>query len=110
MITDQTIKIWQTRLRGRYCIDSRDWSLITGRGGGGGGGATKREGWHVKCYPYEKGGGGERKKFPLNRGGGGGGREKFDPVFRGGGGTKRFGPAIFSFCSPPPSPLLMTSP
>ena len=30
----------------------RDWSLITGRGGG----ATKREGGHVKFYPYEKGG------------------------------------------------------
>ena len=30
----------------------RDWSLITGRGG-----ATKREGGHVKFYPYEKGGG-----------------------------------------------------
>ena len=29
----------------------RDWSLITGRGG-----ATKREGGHVKFYPYEKGG------------------------------------------------------
>ena len=27
-----------------------DWSLITGRGG-----ATKREGRHVKFYPYEKG-------------------------------------------------------
>ena len=33
----------------------RDWSLIMGRGG-----ATKREGGHVKFYPYEKGG---RKKF-----------------------------------------------
>ena len=33
----------------------RDWSLITGRGG-----ATKREGGHVKFYPYEKGG---QKKF-----------------------------------------------
>ena len=37
------------------CDDSllylRDWSLITGRGG-----ATKREGGHVKFYPYEKGG------------------------------------------------------
>ena len=33
----------------------RDWSLITGRRG-----ATKREGGHVKFYPYEKGG---RKKF-----------------------------------------------
>ena len=32
--------------------------LFTGRGGGGG--ATKREGGHVKFYPYEKGG---RKKF-----------------------------------------------
>ena len=32
----------------------RDWSLITGRG------ATKREGVHVKFYPYENGG---RKKF-----------------------------------------------
>ena len=27
----------------------RDWSLITGRGWG----ATKREGVHVKFYPYE---------------------------------------------------------
>ena len=35
----------------------RDWSLITGRGG-----ATKREGGHVRFYPYEKGGRG-RKKF-----------------------------------------------
>ena len=33
----------------------RDWSLITGRGG-----ATKREGGHMKFYPYEKGG---REKF-----------------------------------------------
>ena len=34
----------------------RDWSLTTGRVGG----ATKREWWHVKFYPYEKGG---QKKF-----------------------------------------------
>ena len=33
---------------------SRDWSLITGRGGGGG--ATKQGGGgYVKFYPYEKG-------------------------------------------------------
>ena len=46
----------------------RDWSLITGRGG-----ATKREGGHVKFYPYEKGGGGgaENVLAMLNRGGGG---------------------------------------
>ena len=39
-----------------------------------------------------------------------GGREKFYPVLR--GGAKSFGPAIFPFCShtPPPLPLLMTSP
>ena len=30
----------------------RDWSLITGRGGGG---LQKREGGHMKFYPYEKG-------------------------------------------------------
>ena len=40
----------------------RDWSLITGRGGG----ATKREGGHVKFYPYEKGGG---KGFSHSEGG-----------------------------------------
>ena len=40
----------------------RDWSLITGRGGG----ATKREGGHVKFYPYEKGG---RKSFSHAEGG-----------------------------------------
>ena len=34
----------------------RDWSLITGKEGE----ATKREGGHVKFYPYEKGG---QKKF-----------------------------------------------
>ena len=38
-------------------VGVRDWSLIKGRGG-----ATKREGAHVKFYPYEKEGGG-RKKF-----------------------------------------------
>ena len=38
---------------------------------GEGGGATKREGGHVKFYPYEK------------------------------GGAKSFGPAIYPFCSPP---------
>ena len=38
-----------------YLMLFRDWSLITGRGG-----ATKREGGHVKFYPYEKG---RRKKF-----------------------------------------------
>ena len=37
-----------------HSLNKKDWSLITGRGGG----ATKREGGHVKCYPYEKGGGG----------------------------------------------------
>ena len=37
----------------------RDWSLITQ--GQGGGGATKRQGGHVKFYPYKKGG--RRKKF-----------------------------------------------
>ena len=40
----------------------RDWSLITGRGG-----ATKREGGHVKFYPYEKGGSG--KSFSHAEGG-----------------------------------------
>ena len=39
----------------------RDWSLITGKGG-----ATKREGGHVKFYPYEKGGG---KSFSHAEGG-----------------------------------------
>ena len=54
----------------RYVADSgmlRDWSLITGRGGGlqnGGGG------WHVKFYPYKRGGGG--KSFSHPDGGGGG--------------------------------------
>ena len=33
------------------CRPLRDWSLTTG------GGATKREGGHVKLYPYKKGGG-----------------------------------------------------
>ena len=41
----------------------RDWSLITGRGG-----ATKREGGHVKFYPYEKGGGAEKVLAMLKRG------------------------------------------
>ena len=41
----------------------RDWSLITGRGG-----ATKREGGHVKFYPYKKGGGGG-KSFSHTEGG-----------------------------------------
>ena len=36
---------------GVTCRDIRDWSLITGREG-----ASKREGGHVKFYPYEKGG------------------------------------------------------
>ena len=35
---------------------------------GRGGGATKREGVHVKFYPYEKGGGG-RKSFSHSEGG-----------------------------------------
>ena len=39
-----------------FTVEVRDWSLIPGRGGG----ATKREGGHVKFYPYKKGG---RKKF-----------------------------------------------
>ena len=34
----------------------------------GEGGATKREGGHVKFYPYEKGGGG--KSFSHSEGGG----------------------------------------
>ena len=47
----------------------RDWSLTTGRGG-----ATKREGWHVKFYPYENGG-------PTS----------FSQAKRGGGAHKVFG-------------------
>ena len=43
----------------------RDWSLITGRGGG----ATKREGGHMKFYPYEKGGGGADKVLAMLKGG-----------------------------------------
>ena len=39
-----------------HSLNKRDWSLITGKGGG----ATKREGGHVKFYPYEKGGGAEK--------------------------------------------------
>ena len=34
--------------------------LVTNYGEGGGG-ATKRDGGHVKFYPYEKGGGGQKK-------------------------------------------------
>ena len=41
-----------------------DWSLIMGRGG-----ATKREGGHVKFYPYEKRGGGGRKVLAILKGG-----------------------------------------
>ena len=41
--------------------EPRDWSLFMGGGG------TKREGGgHVKCYPYEKGGG---KSFSHAEGG-----------------------------------------
>ena len=43
-------------LTGRRSAQVRDWSLITGRVGVRG--ATKREGGHVKFYPYEGGGGG----------------------------------------------------
>ena len=53
----------------------RDWSLITGRGGGG---ATKREGGHVKFYPYKKGGG-DGNSFGHAEGGGG--HKKFSVVF-----------------------------
>ena len=56
-------------------IASRDWSLITGRGGG----ATKREGVHVKFYPYKKG---VRGRFSHAEGwGGGGGGTKSIVVF-----------------------------
>ena len=68
-----------------------DKGLVTNYGEGGG--ATKREGGHVKFYPYEKGGGGAESFHPLK-----GGREKFYPVLR--GGAKSFGPVIFPFCSP----------
>ena len=43
------------------CRPLRDWSLTTG------GGATKREGGHVKFYPYKKGGG--TKSFSHIEGG-----------------------------------------
>ena len=42
----------------------RDRSLITGRGG-----STKREGGHVKFYPYEKGGGAQQALAMLFKGG-----------------------------------------
>ena len=41
----------------------RNWPLITGRGGG----LQNGRGWHVKFYPYEKGGGG--KSFSHAEGG-----------------------------------------
>ena len=41
----------------------RDWSLITGRGG-----ATKREGGHVKFYPYEMGRGGVEQVLAMLKG------------------------------------------
>ena len=44
---------------GNLCTTSTRTTTDYSRGGGGGG-ATKREGGHVKFYPYEKGG---RKKF-----------------------------------------------
>ena len=62
MFTDVTYDVYARLLQlgvGPHFVgriqDVRDWSLITGRGG-----ATKREGGHVKFYPYEKVG---RKRF-----------------------------------------------
>ena len=49
----------------------RDWSLIMGRG------ATKREGGHVKFYPYEKRGWAEKFVAMLQSGG----HNKFRAVF-----------------------------
>ena len=40
--------------------------LVTNYGEGGG--ATKREGGHVKFYPYEKGGGAEKVEAMLEGG------------------------------------------
>ena len=48
---------------GDFSIYLRDWSLITGRRGG-----CKMGGWHVKFYPYEKGGGAEKVLAMLKRG------------------------------------------
>ena len=41
----------------------KEWSLITGRG------ATKREGGHVKLYPYEKGGMAAENALAILKGG-----------------------------------------
>ena len=93
-------------------------SFIPPKKGGGGGGKSFNhgEGGHDKFWSsfymvarnfshIEGGGGWWCKKFPLfkKKRGGGGGRKKFYTVLRGGGGAKSFGPAIFPFCSPPPS-------
>ena len=51
--------------------------------------------WELEVLAILMGGGG-RLKFPPLRG-----CKQFYPVSRE-GGAKRFGPAIFSFCSPPP--------
>ena len=48
---------WVRHIDFRYIYISK--GLVTNYGEGGGG-ATKREGGHVKFYPYEKGG---RKEF-----------------------------------------------
>ena len=57
---DCTVMVWHWNAKQQSILGDngskfseilRGWSLITGRGG-----ATKREGGHVKFYPYEKGG------------------------------------------------------
>ena len=117
---------WQTSIRG--CNSLRDWSLISGRGGG----AKKREGGHVKLYPYERGGGGGQgfnhaeggyTKFwgiffpqklevlAILKGGGNvstrlkAGRKRFYPVLTGGGGgVQKVSNRQFShFVAPSPS-------
>ena len=53
-----------------YCAKittSRDWSLITERGGGGL--QNGRGGGHVKFYTYKKGGGGAEKVLAMLKGG-----------------------------------------
>ena len=82
----------------------RDWSLITERGGG-----YKTGGGACEVLPLLKWGGGGvkkvlailtggHKKFPLFKRG----TQKVLPCLEGGGAQKKFGPAIFPFCSPPP--------
>ena len=89
----------------------REWSLIIGRG------ATKREGGgQVNFFPYKGGrknveGGHNTGAQTFSHNDLGGGAKSFHPLKGGSkslpcleGGTTSFGPVIFPFCTPSPSP------